>query len=97
MEDSYRDVIDAKTPQEYLRAEVAHLRSLDDTSGDAEMMEKAADEIEQLRKDTVLLVSGLAWAVGALEGTGHSEGHAKNTLEQFLGRAISSVKEAGDG
>jgi hypothetical protein len=40
----------AQTPQEYLHAEAAYLRSLDDTSGNAEMMEKAAKEIEDLRR-----------------------------------------------
>ena len=48
MEDSYRDVIDAQTPLEYLRAEAAYLRSLDDRSGDAEMMEKVIKETELL-------------------------------------------------
>ncbi len=49
MTDLTKAVMQAKTPLEYLRAEVALLRDMDDTSGDADWMEKAADQIEGLR------------------------------------------------
>ena len=44
----YVTVLAAKTPLEYLRVQVVHLRAIDSGSGNAEMMEKAADEIEGL-------------------------------------------------
>ncbi len=68
MEDSYRDVLDAQTPLKYLRAEVTYLRSLDDTSGDAEMMEKAADEIDSHRKTLEEVRTNGQWSKGEGQG-----------------------------
>ncbi len=66
--DLYQAVITARTPLQYLRAEAAFLHSIDDTSGDADWMSQAADQIERLRV-------GLRALVRAVEADGQCQGY----------------------
>lgn len=67
MTDLHQAVMQAKTPLEYLRAEVALLRDMDDTSGDADWMEKAKDDLERLAERCASYVGQVECQVAEIE------------------------------